>query len=177
MNSLRRLRTDRVDLLQVHNLRDWRTQIAVAQELKAQGAIRYTGLTHYRDDAHDALMDAMQASKPDFVQVNYSVVSRNAERRLLPMARDLGIAVIVNRAFEDGDLFGQVRDKPVPAWAADAGAASWAQLFLKFVLADPAVTVVIPATSKPKNQADNLHAGIGPMLDAKQRAALIAALG
>lgn len=175
-DSLRRLRADKLDLLQVHNLRDWQTQIAVAKALKAQGKVRYTGLTHYRDDAHDALADALQASRPDFVQLNYSVVSRNAEQRLLPLAQELGVAVMVNRAFEDGRLFAQVRGKPVPAWAKEVGADSWAQLFLKFVLSHPAVTVVIPATGKPKNMADNLRAGVGPMLDAKQRAALIAAL-
>lgn len=175
--SLERLKARRMDLLQVHNLRDWRTQIEVARELKRQGKVRYTGLTHYRDEAHDALADAMQESRPDFVQVNYSVVSRNAERRLLPMARDLGVAVIANRTFEDGRLFATVRGKPLPPWAHEVGADSWAQLFLKFALGHPAVTVLIPATGKPRHQRDNLRAGVGPMLDARQRAALIEAVG
>ncbi|HZH42925.1 MAG TPA: aldo/keto reductase [Lysobacter sp.] len=174
--SLQRLRTDRLDLLQVHNLRDWRTQIEVARELKRAGKVRYIGLTHYRDDAHDALAEAMRASRPDFVQVNYSVVSRNAERRVLPLAQELGVAVIANRTFEDGRLFAQVRGKPLPAWAREVGADSWAQLFLKFALSHPAITVVIPATSKARNQRDNLGAGTGPMLDDAQRAALVAAL-
>ena len=175
--SLQRLRTDRIDLLQVHNLRDTRTQLALARELKQQGKVRLVGLTHYREDAQAQLVDDMRALKPDFIQINYSVASRGAERAILPLARELGIAVMINRAFEDGRLFAQVKGKPLPAWASEVGADSWAQLFLKFVLSDPAVTVVIPATSKPKNQTDNLKAGVGAMLDAKQREALVAAVG
>ena len=176
-DSLRRLRTDRIDLLQVHNLRDTRLQFTLARQLKQQGKVRLTGLTHYRDEAHAELAAEMRALKPDFVQINYSVVSRGAERTILPLARELGIAVIVNRAFEDGRLFAQVRGKPLPDWAGEVGADSWAQLLLKFVLSEPAVTVVIPATSKPRNQTDNLKAGAGALLDAKQRAALVAAVG
>lgn len=175
--SLRRLRTRKVELLQVHNLGDTDTQFAIARERKAQGQVRYVGLTHHREDAQDALARAMRKHRPDFVQINYSPVSRGIERAILPMARDMGIAVMINRAFEDGRLFAVVRDKPVPAWAREVGADSWAQLFLKFVLAPEAVTVAIPATSKPRHQVDNLKAGIGPMLDDRQRAALIAALG
>ncbi|TWI01015.1 aryl-alcohol dehydrogenase-like predicted oxidoreductase [Luteimonas cucumeris] len=176
-DSLRRLRTDKVELLQVHNLRDTATQFELARELKQQGKVKYTGLTHYVERAHEELADAMQKFKPDFVQINYSPVSRGAEQRIFPLAKELGIAVMINRAFEDGDLFGRVKGKPVPDWAKDVGADSWAQLFLKFVLSQPEVTVVIPATSKPKNQTDNLKAGVGGVLDEKQRAALIAALG
>ncbi|MFK3650487.1 aldo/keto reductase [Lysobacter enzymogenes] len=175
--SLRRLRTDRIDLLQVHNLHDTRTQLALARELKQQGKVRLVGLTHYREHAQEQLAQEMRALKPDFVQINYSPVSRGAERTIFPLARELGIAVMINRAFEDGRLFAQAKGKPLPAWAAEVGADSWAQLFLKFALSDPAATVVIPATSKPKNQTDNLRAGTGAMLDAKQRDALIAAIG
>jgi len=177
VESLRRLRTDRIDLLQVHNLRDTRVQFALARELKQQGKVRLVGLTHYRDEAHAELADEMRALKPDFVQINYSVVSRGAERTIFPLARELGIAVMVNRAFEDGRLFAQVKGKPLPTWASEVGADSWAQLFLKFVLSETAVTVVIPATSKPRNQTDNLKAGVGAMLDAKQREALVRAVG
>ncbi len=175
--TLGRLGTDRVELLQVHNLGDWKTQLQVARELKAQGKVKYVGLTHYVDRAHDALADAVAASKPDFLQVNYSVTQRAAEKRVLPLARDLGIAVLANRNFNDGALFGQVAGKPVPAWALEAGITSWAQLFLKFALSHPAVTVVIPATGKPDRQTDNLKAGSGVNLDAAQRKALIAAVG
>ncbi|MGO1068654.1 aldo/keto reductase [Lysobacter sp. CA199] len=175
--SLRRLRTERIDLLQVHNLRDTRTQLALARELKQQGKVRLVGLTHYREEAQEQLAQDMRALKPDFVQINYSVISRGAERSIFPLARELGIAVMINRAFEDGRLFAQVKGKPLPAWAAEVDADSWAQLFLKFVLSEPAVTVVIPATSKPKNQTDNLKAGVGAMLDAKQREELVAAVG
>ncbi|GAB3336810.1 aldo/keto reductase [Marilutibacter aestuarii] len=174
--SLRDLKTDRVELLQVHNLGDTATQYALIESLKDQGKVRYSGLTHYQESAQADLAAAMRRHKPDFVQINYSVVSRGAEREVLPLAQELGIAVIINRAYEDGRLFAQVKDKPLPGWAADVGADSWGQLFLKFVLAHPAVNVVIPATSKPRHQADNLKAGVEPFLDAKQREALVAAL-
>lgn len=175
--SLRRLRTDTVDLLQVHNLRDTATQLAVARQLKAEGKVRYVGLTHYVESAHAELAELMTRHKPDFVQINYSPVARGIEGRVLPLAADLGIAVMINRAFEDGRLFALVAGRPLPDWAAEVGARSWAQLFLKFALSPPAVTVVIPATSKPRNMTDNLDAGRGPMLDERQRAALVAALG
>ncbi|AWV07896.1 aldo/keto reductase [Marilutibacter maris] len=175
--SLRDLGTDKVELLQVHNLRDTDTQFALIEALKRQGRVRYSGLTHYREEAQAELATAMRRLRPDFVQINYSPVSRGAEREVLPLAQELGIAVIINRAFEDGRLFARVRNRPVPDWAAEVGADSWAQLFLKFALSHPAVNVVIPATSKPKHQADNLKAGVGAFLDDAQRAALIAALG
>jgi len=175
-DSLRRLKTDKVELLQVHNLGDLKNQLAVARELKAQGKVRYVGVTHYVESAQDELADIVQAEKPDFLQINYSVVSRGAEKRVLPLARDLGVAVMINRAFEDGKLFAQVKDKPLPPALAEAGVTSWAQAFLKFALSHPAVTVVIPATGKPDRQSDNLKAGIGPDLDEAQRQSLIAAL-
>lgn len=175
-DSLRRLKTGKVALLQVHNLGDLKTQLAVARELKAQGKVRYVGVTHYLESAQDELADIVQAEQPDFLQINYSVVSRGAEKRVLPLARDLGVAVMINRAFEDGKLFAQVRDKPLPEALTAAGVGSWAQAFLKFALSHPAVTVVIPATGKPDRQSDNLKAGIGPDLDEAQRRALIAAL-
>ena len=174
--SLVRLKTDKVELLQVHNLGDWKTQLALARDLKAEGKTRYVGLTHYLEYAHDELADIVAAEKPDFLQINYSVVTRGAEKRLFPLARELGIAVMINRAFEDGRLFSHVKDKPLPDWAAEAGITSWAQAFLKFALSDPAVTVVIPATGKPHRQADNLKAGVLPDLTADQRQSLIAAL-
>lgn len=170
--SLRRLKTDKVELLQVHNLRDWRTQLALIQELKAQGVVRYSGLTHYYEGAHDELADAVQAAKPDFLQINYSVISTGAEKRLFPLAQDLGIAVLINRAFEDGRLFRDVGGKALPGWAAEAGITSWAQAFLRFAISLPAVTAVIPATSRHDRQSDNLKAGYGPPLTAEQRRSL-----
>lgn len=171
--TLKRLKTDKVELLQVHNLRDTETQLAVAQELKKEGKVRYVGLTHYLASAHDELADLVAKLKPDFLQINYSVVTRGAEKRVLPEAKAAGVAVMINRAFEDGKLFAKVKDKPLPDWAAEAGITSWAQAFLKFALSHPAVTVVIPATGKPNRQADNLLAGKGPQLSETQRASLI----
>jgi len=172
--SLQRLRTDKVELLAVHNLRDWKTQLAYARELKAQGKTKYVGLTHYVDGKHEELADIMAAQKPDFIQINYSVSMTNADKRLLPLARDMGVAVMINRAFDDGRLFARVADKALPRWAAAAGVTSWAQMFLKFVISHPAVTVVIPATGKPDRQTDNLKAGHGRNLTAAERAELVA---
>ncbi|HEX5694012.1 MAG TPA: aldo/keto reductase [Arenimonas sp.] len=173
-DSLRRLRTDKVELLAVHNLRDWKTQLALARELKAQGKVKYVGLTHFRDESHDTLADIIAVEKPDFVQINYAVGAPNAEKRVLPTAADNGVAVMINRAFDDGKLFSRVAGKELPGWAAEAGVTSWAQMFLKFALSHPAVTVVIPATGKPHRQSDNLRAGSGATLDAAQRAELVA---
>lgn len=175
--TLKSLRTDKVELLQVHNLGDWKTQIAVARELKQQGKVKYTGITHYLDSSHDALADVVQQTKPDFLQINYSVTNRGAEKRLFPMAKDLGVAVLANRNFNDGRLFSQVKGKPLPGWAAEAGITSWAQMFLKFALSDEAVTAVIPATGKPDRQSDNLKAGFGPLLTAAQKQELIQLVG
>jgi len=175
--SLRRLKTDRIELLQVHNLIDWRTQIALINELKAQGRVRYSGLTHYTEGGQDELADAVRAARPDFLQINYSVISTAAEKRLFPMAQELGVAVLVNRAFDDGRLFRRVAGKPLPGWAAEAGITSWAQAFLRFALSHPAVTAVIPATSRPDRQSDNLLAGTGPALTAQQRQSLQALAG
>lgn len=171
--TLKSLRTDKVELLQVHNLGDWKTQLALARELKQQGKVKYTGITHYLDSAHDQLADVVQETKPDFLQINYSVTNRGAEQRLFPMAKDLGIAVLANRNFNDGKLFNQVKDKPLPGWANDVGVSSWAQMFLKFCLSHEAVTAVIPATGKPDRQSDNLKAGYGPLLSAAQKQELI----
>jgi aryl-alcohol dehydrogenase-like predicted oxidoreductase len=175
--TLKSLRTDKVELLQVHNLGDWKTQMALARELKQQGKIKYTGITHYLDSQHDALADVVQQTKPDYLQINYSVTNRGAEKRLFPMARDLGVAVLANRNFNDGRLFTQVQSKSLPGWAAEAGVTSWAQMFLKFALSDEAVTAVIPATGKPDRQSDNLKAGFGPLLTAAQKQELIQLVG
>lgn len=171
--SLELLRTGTVELLQVHSLQDWRVQFPLIAELKAQGKTRYTGLTHFVDGGHEELAEVARAVRPDFIQVNYSVVSRNAERTVFPVAQELGAAVLVNRAFEDGKLFAQVQGKALPPWAAEAGITSWAQAFLKFALSHPAVTAVIPATGRPERQSDQLLAGSGPDLSQAHRQSLI----
>lgn len=175
-DTLNRLKTEKVELLQVHNLGDLETQLALCRELKEQGKTRYVGVTHYLEQAQDRLAEIVQAEKPDFLQINYSIVTRGAEKRVLPLAQDLGVAVIINRSFEDGKLFAKVADKELPPWAAEVGITSWAQAFLRFALSHPAVTVVIPATGKPHRQADNLKAGFGPVLTEDQRNDLITAL-
>ena len=172
-NTLKRLRTDKVELLQVHNLRDWKTQLAVARELKEQGKVKYVGVTHYVEAAQDELADIVQASRPDFLQINYSVTQRGAEKRVFPLAKELGVAVLTNRNFDDGALFNRVKGKQLPGWAAEAEITSWAQMFLKFALSHDAVTAVIPATGKPDRQTDNLKAGFGPLLTPEQKAELV----
>jgi aryl-alcohol dehydrogenase-like predicted oxidoreductase len=163
-----------VQLLQVHNLRDWKTQIEVARELKRQGKVKYVGVTHYVDSAHDEIADIVQAAKPDFLQINHSVTNRGIEKRVLPLAKELGVAVLTNRNFNDGALFRQVEGKALPGWARDAGITSWAQMFLKYSLSHDAVTAVIPATGKPDRQSDNLKAGSGPLLTPTQQKEVIA---
>jgi aryl-alcohol dehydrogenase-like predicted oxidoreductase len=176
-STLKRLGTDKVELLQVHNLGDWKTQLEVARQLKSEGKVRYVGLTHYTERAQDDLADAVQQSKPDFLQINYSLTQRGAEKRVFPLAKQLGVAVLANRNFDDGALFDRVKGKQLPDWAAEAGVTSWAQMFLKFALSDDAVTAVIPATGKPDRQSDNLKAGFGPMLTAQQKADLVKLVG
>jgi len=170
------LRSDSVDLLQVHNLIDWRNNLRVLRQLKEQGKTRYIGITHYREDAHDELAQILRAEKVDFLQVNYSLAERNAEKTLLPLCEERGVAVLVNRPFQDGRLFAAVRGKPLPDWAGEIDCTSWGQLFLKFIVSHPAVTAAIPATSKPKNMADNLGAAFGRMPDTRERARIAAAL-
>ncbi|HEY5809574.1 MAG TPA: aldo/keto reductase, partial [Povalibacter sp.] len=136
--TLKRLQTDKVELLQVHNLRDWKVQLEVARELKTLGKVKYVGVTHYVDSAHDEIADIAQATKPDFLQINHSVTNRGIEKRLLPLAKSLGIAVLTNRNFNDGALFRQVQGKTLPGWAAESGITSWAQMFLKYSLSHEA---------------------------------------
>ena len=137
-----------VDLLQIHSLKDWKTHSKTLRKLKEAKKIRYIGITHSSTSAHAQLEEVLRAEKWDWVQLNYSISTREAEERLLPLAQELGVAVMVNRAFDDGALFQHVKDKPLPQWAGDLGCASWGQFFLKYVLSHPAVTCVIPATAK-----------------------------
>ena len=175
--SFQRLRVRRLDLMQVHNLLDWRTHLRALRAWKQAGRIRYLGVTHYTASAYDELERVLRSEPLDFVQVNYSLGEREAERRILPLARERGIAVVVNRPFSEGGLFRRVRGQALPAWAAEVGCASWAQIFLKWILAHPAVTCVIPATSRPQHVLDNMTAGTGALPDAATRdrmAALVA---
>jgi diketogulonate reductase-like aldo/keto reductase len=167
--SMSLLRTNRIDLMQVHNLVDVNTQLATLQEWKQQGRIRYTGITHYESGALIEIEKLMRSEKFDFLQINYSLMEPEAEKRVLPLAHDRGIAVIANRPFGAGDLFGKVRSKPLPDWAADFDCRSWAQFFLKWIVANPAITCAIPATDKTSHLEDNMRAGIGRLPDEKMR--------
>lgn len=176
-DSKRRLRTSKVELLQVHNLRNMAQAWPYARKLKDGGETKYIGLTHYVERGHADLARYMREERPDFVQINYSVAAPQAAKTIFPLAQELGIAVIVNRAFDDGKLFARAGDRPLPGWAAEAGVGSWAQMFLRFALSHPAVTVVIPATGKPERQADNLRGGIGALLTQAQQDELVATFG
>jgi len=178
-DSLRLLRTQRIDLMQVHNLLDLATHLKTLREWKRAGTIRYLGITHYHSGAYGELERLLKTRDYDFVQFNYSLAEREAETRLLPLAAETGTAVIINRPFAQGELFASVRNQALPAWAAEFDCASWAQFFLKYILAHPAVTCVIPGSGKVRHMTDNLAAGKGRLPDAAQRkrmAALIQSL-
>jgi aryl-alcohol dehydrogenase-like predicted oxidoreductase len=166
----------RLDLVQVHNLLDVEAHLPTLRALKAAGRIRYVGITHHARSAFDDLERLLRTEPLDFLQLPYSAVSRDAEARLLPLAQERGVAVIVMRPFEEGALLRQVRGRPVPPWAAEVGVASWAGLLLKFILAHPAVTLVIPATTSPAHLADDVAAGAGAPLTEPLRDKLLAEL-
>ena len=167
-DSERKLR-GRVDLMQVHNLVDVETHLATLREWKREGRIRYLGITHYTAGAYGDLERVIDRGGIDFVQLNYSIAEREAERRILPHAAAKGVRVLINRPFGGGSLFREVRSKPLPAFAAEIGCASWAELFLKFVVSHPAVTCAIPATSKVEHLRQNMRAGGGVLPDAAMR--------
>jgi aryl-alcohol dehydrogenase-like predicted oxidoreductase len=164
--SLRLLRSERIELMQIHNLVDWRTHLATLRAWKAEGRIGYLGVTHYTRSAHAELEAVLRAEPFDFVQLDYSLDDRAVERRLLPLAQQKGVAVLVNQPFGGGGLLRRLAGRPLPDWAGEVGCTSWAQLLLKFVLAHPAVTCVIPGTGKPAHMADNVRAGFGAYPDA-----------
>ncbi|HEY1772895.1 MAG TPA: aldo/keto reductase [Gammaproteobacteria bacterium] len=163
--SFKLLGVKQLDLMQVHNLVDWRTHLDTLKGWKAEGRVRYLGITHYTDSAHDELEKVMRAADWDFVQLNYSLEDRAAEARLLPLAAEKGMAVIVNRPFGGGGLIRKLRKTPLPEWAGGAGCTSWAALLLKFILANPAVNCVIPGTGEPKHMQEILEAGTGSLPD------------
>lgn len=170
--SAKLMNTEVIDLMQVHNLRDTALHMQTIREWQDEGRIRYSGLTHYTASSHRALEQAMKEFKPDFIQINYSLGEREAEQRVLPLASEMGIAVLINRPFQAGRLFRHVADQPVPDFA-KAFADSWGQFFLKFIVSHPAVTCAIPATSKPHHMIDNLGAGSGELPDSGTRKRMI----
>ena len=172
--SLQLLRRDRIELMQIHNLVDWRVHAPVLRDWKAQGKFRYIGITHYTPSAYAELEAVMRVQAWDFVQLNYALNDRTAEQVLLPLAADRGIAVLVNQPFGGGGLLRSVLSRPLPDWASESDCASWAQLLLKFVLARKEVTCVIPGTAKAEHMADNVAAGVGQMLQAEQVRRLLA---
>ena len=172
--SFQRLRISRLDLMQVHNLVDVNTQLATMRAWKEQGRIRYLGITHYTDSAFAEVEKILRREKLDFLQINYSINDRGAEERLLPLARDRGVATLINRPFASGDLFARLRTKPLPEWAAEFDCKSWAQFLLKWILGNEAVTCAIPATGKVTHLEDNMAAGSGSLPDAKMRVRMLA---
>ncbi|HSK31754.1 MAG TPA: aldo/keto reductase, partial [Candidatus Limnocylindria bacterium] len=167
--SFKQLRVKRMDLMQVHNLVDHRTHLTTLRAWKEQGKVRYIGVTHYTAGAYDQLARVLAAEDLDFVQFNYSLAEREAEKRLLPLAAERRLAVLINRPFAAGSLFRHVRGKPLPVWSKEIGCATWAQFFLKFVISHPAVTCAIPATAKTAHLTDNMRAASGVMPDIKRR--------
>jgi diketogulonate reductase-like aldo/keto reductase len=172
--SMARMRVDRFDLMQIHNLRDWKVHIETLKAWKEQGKIRYLGITTSHNRAHEELMRALKAESFDFVQFTYNIGNRESEKRLLPLAQDRGIATLINRPFQRGRLFHHVKGMPLPDWAREFDCATWGQFFLKFTLSHPATTCVIPATSKPHHMVDNMAAGFGRLPDAAMRKRMIA---
>ncbi|HEY0370915.1 MAG TPA: aldo/keto reductase [Thermoanaerobaculia bacterium] len=167
-DSERKLR-GKIDLMQVHNLLDADTHLETLRRWKAEGRIRFIGITHYTSSAYLNVAEYLRRGGIDYLQINYSLAEREAEKRLLPLAQDRGVKVLINRPLGAGSLFRNTRTKPLPAFAKDLGATSWAELFLKFVISHPAVTVAIPATSKVEHLRQNMNAGRGPMPDEAMR--------
>jgi diketogulonate reductase-like aldo/keto reductase len=163
--SFKRLRVERMDLMQVHNLVDVDTHTKTLQDWKAKKRVRYIGITHYTSSAYAEVERQMNKAQYDFLQINYSLGERESENRVLGLAKDRNMAVIINRPFAEGALFRRTKNKPLPPWAAELGIASWAQYFLKWIVSHPAVTCAIPGTGNPKHMTDNLGAGRGALPD------------
>tara|TARA_B100001559_G_scaffold208695_1_gene174927 strand:- start:722 stop:1549 length:828 start_codon:yes stop_codon:yes gene_type:complete len=164
--SFQKMRTNKISLIQVHNLLDWKTQIKTLRSLKDEGRIDYIGITHYKSNAFNEMIKIMKTEKIDFAQFNYSLGEREAEKNILPFCKDNGIATLINRPFMRGRLFREAQEKKLPSWVSDYDIDSWGQFFLKYIISHDAVTNIIPATSKSKNMLDNTRAGMGKMLDA-----------
>jgi diketogulonate reductase-like aldo/keto reductase len=175
-NSFSLLKRDTIDLMQIHNLVDWQTHLKTLRAWKEEGKVRYIGITHYTEGAFGAIEDILKTTQVDFMQVNYSLLSRSAEERLFPLAQEKKVAVIINQPFESGSLFSRTKGKTLPAWAKEFDCNSWGQFFLKFIVAHPAVTCVIPGTSKPKHMLDNIGAGYGKLPTPEHRQQMIKAV-
>lgn len=175
-SSFRKFNRPIIDLMQVHNLVDWKTHLHTLRKWKEQGRIRYIGITHYTDSMHDELVKIIKSEKIDFVQFNYSIANRHAENHLLPAAKDHGVATLINRPFGEGRLFHKVVGTALPLWASEFKIKTWSQFFLKFIISHPAVTCVIPATANPKHAEDNMNAGLEPLPDELTREKMIAVM-
>jgi diketogulonate reductase-like aldo/keto reductase len=174
--SLAKLRVKRIDLMQVHNLVDAQAHLATLRDWREQGRARYLGITHHVSNAYGEVAKLLRSEKLDFVQINYSLLEREADEQILPLAQERGVAVIVNRPFGGGDLFARVRQKPLPEWTAEFDCHSWAQFLLKWIIAHPAVTCAIPATSNVRHLEDNMQSGIGRLPDADLRRRMVDAV-
>jgi len=174
--SMQLMAAEPIDLMQIHNLLDWRMHLTTLRAWKAEGRIRYLGVTHYTASAYPELEAVMRAEKLDFVQLNYALDDRQAEQRLLPLAAERGMAVLVNQPFGGGGLIRKLGSRPLPAWAGEIGCVSWAQILLKFVLGHPAVTCVIPGTGRPEHMKDNVRAGFGIIPDETMRKRMAASI-
>jgi len=172
-DSFRLMRTRTMDLMQIHNLVDWRTHTTTLQDWKQQRRVRYIGITHYQSGAYDELERLIKTRAYDFVQLNYSIAEREAERTVLPLAQQTGVAVIANRPFAQSALFSRTRGKQLPPWAKDFDCASWAQFFLKYIVSHPAITCAIPATNKPQHMVDNMGACYGRLPDEQTRRKMV----
>jgi diketogulonate reductase-like aldo/keto reductase len=171
--SFKRLRVERMDLMQIHNLVDVETHTKTLKDWKQKKRVRYIGITHYTSSAYAAVEHLLKTKEYDFLQINYSLGERESENRVLPLAQDLKVAVIANRPFAEGALFRRVKGKPLPPWAAELGIQSWAQYFLKWIVSHPAVTCAIPGTGNPKHMQDNLGAGLGKLPNTEQRKQMV----
>jgi diketogulonate reductase-like aldo/keto reductase len=172
-SSFQKFRQPVIDLMQIHNLVDWKTHLHTLRKWKEKGSIRYIGVTHYTDSMRDELVKIIKAEKIDFVQFNYSIDDRHAEKELLPVVQERGVATLINRPFGEGRLFSKVKAKILPTWAKEYKIETWSQFFLKFIVSHPVVTCVIPATSNPQHAEDNMKAGLEPLPDESTRRKMI----
>ena len=172
-NSFALLKRDKIDLMQIHNIVDWQTHLKTLRSWKESGKIRYIGITHYLESAYSTIEQILKSNTLDFLQINYSLVSRQAEERLFPLAKEKQVAVIINRPFEEGALFSNVKGKPLPEWAIEFDCNNWAQFFLKFILSNTTVTCVIPGTDRPDHMIENMGAAYGLLPSEKHRSQMV----